>query len=136
MHRFKNKTLFELWHNATNKDPKILAIFDHVVNISKEEDLDSSWEEKLKEKIRIFCSNVTIKWQNAHRKFNNFKSKHSNWLQLKTVFDHLDTDADIVLPPESSTSGHHVFLMKKNHCDRKGEKQLTFRKRPNNMTIN
>ena len=89
MHRFKNETLCELWHNETNKDSEILAIFDHVANILIEEDLDSSWEEKLKEKIRIFCSNVTIKWQNAHRNFNNFKSKHSNWLQVETVFDHL-----------------------------------------------
>ena len=48
---------------------------------------------------------MTIKWQNAHRNFNNFKSKHSNWLQVETVFDHLNTDADNVLPPESSTSG-------------------------------
>ena len=57
------------------------------------------------EKIRIFFTNVTIKWQNAQRNFNNFKSKDSNWLQLETVFDHLDTDAEIVLPPKSSTSG-------------------------------
>ena len=60
MHRFKNETLFELWHNEANKDSKILAIFGHVANILIE-DLDSSWEKKLKEKIRIFCSNVTIK---------------------------------------------------------------------------
>ena len=46
MHRFKNETLFELWHNDANKDSKILAIFDHVDNILIEEDLDSSWEEK------------------------------------------------------------------------------------------
>ena len=105
MHRFKNETLFKLRHNETNKDSKILAIFDHVANILIEEDLDSSSEEKLKEKIRIFCSNVTIKWQNAHRNFNNFKSKHSNWLHVETVSDHLDTDADIVLPPKSSRSG-------------------------------
>ena len=105
MHRFKNETLLDLWHNETNKDSKILAIFDHVGNILIEEDLDSSWEEKLKEKIHIFCSNVTIKWQNAHRNFSNFKSKHSNWLQVETVFDHLDTNADIVLPPISATSG-------------------------------
>ena len=91
-------TLFELWHNETNKDSKILAIFDHVANILMEEDFDSSLEEKLKEKIRIFCSS-------AHRIFNNFKSKHSNWLLVETVFDHLDTDADIILPPKSSTSG-------------------------------
>ena len=81
MYRFKNETLFELWHNETNKDSKILAIFDHVANILMEGDLDSSSEEILKEKIRIFCSNVTIKWQNAHRNFNNSKSKYSNWLQ-------------------------------------------------------
>ena len=87
------------------KFSKILAIFDHVANILIEEDLNSSWEEKLKEKTRIFCSNVTIKWQNAHRNFNNFKSKHSNWLQVETVFDHLDTDANTVLPRKSSTSG-------------------------------
>ena len=105
MHRFKSDTLFELWHNEANKDSKILAILDHVANILIEEDLDSSSEEKLTEKICIFCSNVSIKWQNAHRNFNNFKSKHSNWLQVETVFDHLDTDADIVLQPESSTSG-------------------------------
>ena len=105
MHRFKNETLFELWHNEASKDSKILAIFDHVANILIEEDLDSSWEEKLKEKIRISCSNVIIKWQNADRNFNNFKSKHSNWLQIETVFDHLDKDAYIVLPPKSSTSG-------------------------------
>ena len=43
--------------------------------------------------------------QNAHRNFNNFKLNHSNWLQVETVFDHLDTDADIFLPPKSSTSG-------------------------------
>ena len=73
MHRFKNETLFELWHNETNKDSKILAIFDHVANILKEEDLDLSWEEKLKKKIRIFCRNMTIKWQNAQRNFNNFQ---------------------------------------------------------------
>ena len=103
MHCFKNETLFKLWHNETNKDSKILATFDHVANILIEEGLDSSWEEKLKEKICIFCINVTIKWQN--RNFNNFKPKHSNWLQVETVFDHLDTDADIVLPPESLTSG-------------------------------
>ena len=48
---------------------------------------------------------MTIKWQNAHRNFNNFKSKHSNWLQVETVFDHLDTEADIVLSQKSSTSG-------------------------------
>ena len=48
---------------------------------------------------------MTIKWQNAHKNFNNFKSKHSNWLQVKFVFDHLDRDADIVLPPKPSTSG-------------------------------
>ena len=101
MLQFKNETLFELWHNETNKDSKILAIFDHVANILIEGDFDSSWEEKLKEKICIFCSNMTIKWQNAHRNFNKFKSKHSNWLQVETVFDHLDTDADIVLPPKS-----------------------------------
>ena len=94
----KNKTLFELRHNETNKDSKILAIFDHVANILIEEDLDSYWEEKLKEKILIFCSS-------AHRNFDNFKSKHSNWLEVETVFDHLNTDADIVLPPKSSTSG-------------------------------
>ena len=105
MHRFKNETLFKLWHNETNKDSKILATFDHVANILIEEDFDSSWEEKLKKKILIFCSNMTIKWQNAHRNFNNFKSEHSNWLQAETVFDHLDTDADIVLLPKSSTSG-------------------------------
>ena len=46
-----------------------------------------------------------MKWQNAHINFNNFKLKHSNWLLIETVFDHLETDADIVLPPESSTSG-------------------------------
>ena len=57
------------------------------------------------QKICSFCSNVTIKWQNVHRNFNNFKSKDSNWLQVETVFDYLDTDADIVLPPKSSTSG-------------------------------
>ena len=47
---------------------------------------------------------MTIKWQNAHINFNNFKSKHSNWLLVETVFNHLNTDADFVLPPESSTS--------------------------------
>ena len=31
--------------------------------------------------------------------------EHSIWLQVETVFDHLNTDADIVLPPKSSTSG-------------------------------
>ena len=62
MHRFENETLFELWHNEANKGSKILVIFDHVANISKEEDNDPSWDEKLKEKIGIFCSNVTIKW--------------------------------------------------------------------------
>ena len=81
-------------------------MFDHVANILIEEHFDSSWEKKLKEKIRIFSSNVTIKWQNARRNFYNFKSKHSNWLQVETVFDYLDTDADIALPPKSSTSGH------------------------------
>ena len=78
MHRFKNEMLFEHWHNETNKNSKILAIFDHIANILKEDDLDSFCEEKLKEKIHIFCCNVTIKWPNAHRNFNNFKSKHSN----------------------------------------------------------
>ena len=135
MHCFKNETLFELWHNETNKDSKILAIFNHAANILTEEDLDLSWDEKLKEKIRIFCSNVTIKWQNAHRNFNNSKSKHSNWLQVETVFDHLNTDADIVFPPNHRLIVH-VFLMKKNYCDRKGEKQLTCRKRINNMILN
>ena len=105
MHRFKNETLFELRHNEISKDSKILAIFDHVANILKEKNLDSSWEGKLKEKIRIFCSDLTIKWRNAHRNLNNFKSNQSNWLQVETVFDHLDTDADIVLPAEPSTSG-------------------------------
>ena len=57
------------------------------------------------EKIRIGCSNVTIKWKNAHRNFNNFKSKHSNWLQVETIFDYLDTEVNIFIPPESSTSG-------------------------------
>ena len=78
MHRIKNETLFKLWHNETNKDSKILAIFDHVANILIEEDFDSSWEKKLKEKIHIFCSNVTIKLKNTHRNFINFKSKYSN----------------------------------------------------------
>ena len=86
MHRFKNETLFELWHNEIKKDSKILAIFNHVANILKEKDLDSSWEEKLKEKICIFFSNVAVKWQNANRNFNNFNSKHSNWLQVETIF--------------------------------------------------
>ena len=54
MHRFKNETLFELWHNETNKGSKILAIFDHVANIFKEEILDTFWGEKLKERIPIF----------------------------------------------------------------------------------
>ena len=40
---------------------------------------------------------------------NNFKSKHSNWLQVETVFDHLYTDADAVLPTEPSTSGRPRF---------------------------
>ena len=105
MQRFKNETSFKLWHNETNKDSKILAIFDHVAIILIEEDLDSSWEEKLKEKIRIFCSNVTIKWQNALETLKNFESKYLNWLQVETVFDHLEKDADIVLPPKSLTSG-------------------------------
>ena len=48
---------------------------------------------------------MTIKLKNAHRNFINFKSKHSNWLQVETVFDHLNTDADIVLLPKSSISG-------------------------------
>ena len=101
----RSSSSISFWYNETNKDSKILAIFDHVANILIEENLDSSSEEKLKEKICIFCSNVSIKWQNAHRNFHNFISKHSNWLQVETVFDHLDTDSDIVLPPKSSISG-------------------------------
>ena len=121
MHRFKSETLFEIWHNETNKDSKILAIFHHVANILIEEDLDSSWNKKLKEKIRIFCSNVTIKWQNAHRNFYNFKSKHSNWLQIETVFDHLDTYADIVLPPKSSTGRPRLSYEEKSLRSKRGE---------------
>ena len=79
-----------------------------------------SWEEKLEEKIRMFCSNVTIKWQNAHRNFNNFISKHSNWSQVETVFDHLDTDADIVF--KSSTSGRpRLFYEEKFLRSKRGE---------------
>ena len=37
MQFFKNETLFELWHNETNKDSKILAILDHVANILKKD---------------------------------------------------------------------------------------------------
>ena len=125
MHRFKNETLFELWHNETNKVSKILAIFDHVANILIEEYLDSFWGKKLKEKIHIFCNNVTIKWQN--RNFNNFKSKYSSWLQIETVFDHLDTDADIVLPPESPISGplHHSYEEKSLRLTRRNAAHLS-----------
>ena len=69
---------------------------------------------------------MTIKWQNAHRNFNNFKSKHSNWLQVETVFDHLNTDAGIVLPPEPSTFGRPHLSYEEKSLRSKKREQLTF----------
>ena len=68
---------------------------------------------------------MTIKWQNAYRNFNNFKSKHLNWLQVETAFDHLDTDTDIVLPAKSSTSGCPRLSYEKKSLRLKRDKQLT-----------
>ena len=79
------------------------------MNIIKEKDLDSSWQE------------------NAHRNFNNFKSKHSNWLQVETVFDHLDTGDDIVLQAEPLTFGcpHFSYKEKSLRSKRREAAQLS-----------
>ena len=70
---------------------------------------------------------MTIQWQNAHRNFNSFKSKHSNRLQVETVFDHLNTDADIVLPPKLLTSGRlrHSYEKKSLRSKRRGAAHLS-----------
>ena len=77
---------------------------------------------------------MTIKWQNAHRNFNNFKSKHSNWLE--TDFDFLDTGGDIVLPPESSKSGRpRLFYEKKITSIEKQRSSSLVKRDPTAMTL-
>lgn len=108
MRRFKNQELFNLWHKESSKNDKCSAIFDHVVRILKQEVRTSlSNEEELQEKIRVFCSNVSLKWQNVHRNINNFNAKYDNWLQSQTTFEILTsgTNTDITTLEEPSTSG-------------------------------
>lgn len=45
-----------------------------------ETDISEDYIKSVEERVRIFCCNLSIKWNNSHRIQKQFKSKYNKWL--------------------------------------------------------
>ncbi|XP_076380320.1 uncharacterized protein LOC117225717 isoform X2 [Megalopta genalis] len=84
--RLKRKDVFDFLHEkksvSTSTTVKVRdSIYKYIVKECNFGDLDENSEDELKEKIRTFCTALSVKWKANHRVLDKFLLKCSDWLE-------------------------------------------------------